>query len=202
MAELNLSIPDLFQRAFPGLRQGKPYDGGLLTEDVAQDIEYTEPNAAGEEGTEFLSVREQVGGRLYDGRPMFMPVSLGGILLQHEPTIFLSKRKIVTETSLVGSKRKGSVKELIRSDDWELTIRGIAVNTKSTQFYPEDQVQTLSLLDSIEGSIEIESALTNLLGIYRVVIYRITLPEMVGIQHAQAYELFCVQDEDFILEIE
>ncbi|MDV7397193.1 DUF6046 domain-containing protein, partial [Arthrospira platensis SPKY1] len=93
-------------------------------------------------------------------------------------------------------------KELIRSDDWEITIRGIAVNNRSTLYYPEDQVQQLALLDSVEGSLDIESALTNLLGIYRVVIYRITLPEMVGIQHAQAYELFLVQDEDFILEIE
>jgi len=34
------------------------------------------------------------------------------------------------------------------------------------------------------------------------VIKQFSLPEMIGIQHAQAYELICVSDEDFELNID
>jgi hypothetical protein len=44
-------------------------------------------------------------------------------------------------------------------------------------------------------------ALTNLLGIYRLVITSFELPEMIGIQHAQAYQFTCISDEDFLLEL-
>lgn len=201
MAELNLSIPELFRRAFNTSR-GQQYDAGQLNKDEAAAIEYDEQSSAQLEGTEFLSVRNELDAKLPDGRPIFMPVQLGGILLPNEPTISFRKRKRIVETSLVGSRRKGTVKELISSDDWELTIRGIAVNSQSTLYYPEDQVAQLRELDAREEALDIKSAITSLLGIYRVVIYDVFLPEMIGIQHAQAYEFKCVSDEDFILEIE
>jgi len=201
MAELNLSIPDLFRRAFNTSR-GQQYDAGQLNEEEAAAIEYEGPSSAQLEGTEFLTVRNELNAKLPDGRPLFMPVQLGGVLLPNEPTINLSKRKRIAETSLIGSRRKGTVKELISSEDWQITIRGIAVNAASTLYYPEDQVAQLKELDAREEALDIKCALTSLLGIYRVVIYQISFPEMIGIQHAQAYELKCVSDEDFILEIE
>lgn len=199
MAELNLSIPDLFRRVF---RTERGYDGSKLEEAAETNIEYEEPSASDEEGTEFLSVRNTLNAKLADGRPMFMPVRIGGVLLPNEPTIYLTKRKRIVETTLVGSVRRGTVKELITSDDWEITIRGIAVNSQSTLFYPEDAVASINELDRREEALEVECALLSLLGVFRVVIHQVTFPEMVGIQHAQAYELRCISDEDFILEIE
>ena len=103
---------------------------------------------------------------------------------------------------MVGSTRRGTVKELISMDDWVVTIRGIALNYKSVAVYPEDQVKQLRDLFERRESLKTESALTNLIGIYRLVIKEMFLPEMIGIQHAQAYEFQCVNDEDFILEID
>lgn len=201
MAELNLSLPDLFRRAF-GIERGLPYDGSKLNEEETTKIEFDEIENVSDEGTEFLTVRNELNAKLPDGRAIFMPVQIADVLLPNEPTIAFSKRKRIIETALVGSKRKGTVKELISSEDWEITIRGIAVNYESKIYYPEDQVADLIGLDAREESLEIKSALTSLLGIYRIVIKSFRLTEMVGIQHAQAYEFQCVSDEDFILEIE
>jgi hypothetical protein len=199
MSEFSLSLPDLFNRAF---RTQRGYDGSKLEQPNEATPVYEEADSTPAEGTEFVSVRNTLNAKLADGRPMFMPVRIGGVLLPNEPTIFLRKRKRIVETTLIGSVRRGTVKELITSDDWEVIIRGIAVNTESTLYYPEDQVKDLNDLDAREEALEIECALTSLLGIYRVVIFEVSFPEMVGIQHAQAYELRCISDEDFILEID
>jgi hypothetical protein len=199
MSELNLSIAGLFQRAFG---RGRGYDASEIAERTAVDIEYDYPDADTQEGTEFLTVRNQLNSKLYDGRSIFMPVRLGGILLPNEPTLRLRRSKRIERTTLTGSGRPGSVKELIYLDDWEIVIRGIAVNSQSTQFYPEDQVSQLRDLEARQEALDIECALTSLFGIYRVVITDADFPEMIGIQHAQAYEFRCYSDEDFILTID
>ncbi len=147
-------------------------------------------------------MRESLNVRDHLGRQIFMPVKLGGFLLPNEPTITINSKKNIIETALAGSTRRGTVKELISIGDWEITIRGIALNTNSTKVYPEDMVHRLNYTYGRNEAIEIESALTNLLGIYRVVIKSVNFPEMTGIQHAQAYEFQCVSDEDFDLVIE
>lgn len=201
MAEFNLSIANLFERAF-GVSRGKPYDSNLLRDQATEKIEFDEVGGSNQEGTEFLTTRNELNAKLPTGRSLFMPVEIGGYLLPYEPTISFSKRKRIVETGLVGSRRKGTVKELISSEDWEITIRGIALNSESKLYYPEDQVAKLNDLDKREEALEINSALTSLLGIYRIVIKQFRLPEMIGVQHAQAYEFQCVSDEDFILELE
>lgn len=200
MADFNLSVNELFERAF-GVRRGKPYDGQQLRKDEQVEIEYEDAATASEEGTEFVTVRDQLDARMPRGEAIFLPVKIGELLLPNEPTIAFTKRKKIVETALVGSRRRGTVKELISSEDWQITIRGIAINHESKIFYPEDQIKALVDLDKEERALDIVCALTSLLGIYRVVITQIRFPEMVGIQHAQAYELQCVSDEDFVLEL-
>ena len=200
MAEFDFSINSLFERAF-GIGRGKPYDAGQLREDESVEIEYEDVEVASEEGTEFVSVRNALNARTPQGEAIFLPVKIGGLLLPNEPTISFSKEKRIEKTVLPGSRRRGTVKELISSEDWQITIRGIAINYESKIFYPEDQVKKLIDLDAEERALDIQCALTSLLGIYRVVIKKISLPEMIGIQHAQAYELQCVSDEDFVLEL-
>ena len=105
------------------------------------------------------------------------------------------------ETGLVGQTRKGTVKELISVDDYEITIRGVALNYASKKIYPEDAVKKLHDLFLRNEALEVECAITALLGIQRLVIKEFSLPDMPGVQHAQAYEFQCVSDEDFDLEI-
>lgn len=195
-------IATLFQSAF-GVQRGKPFDTPEPTR-VRQEPPYDElPNGAGydDEGTEFVSMRDTL--KVYDslGRQVFLPVRIGGVLLPNEPTLLIAGKKHIIETPLVGSTRRGTVKELISVGDYDIQIRGIAANSNSKTAYPEDIVKKLNDLYLRNEAVDIECAMTSLLGIYRVVIKDLTLPEMLGVQHAQAYQFTCVSDEDFILEL-
>lgn len=201
MPEFNLSIFNLFERAF-GVNRGTQYDAQQVIQPVDSEISFQEPTGISEEGTEFVTTRNQLNAHLPDGRLVFMPIALGGILLPNEPSISFTKTKNIVKTKLVGSKRAGTVKELISDGDWNITIRGIALNFASRKFYPEDQVKAIRDLDARQEALDVECALTSLLGIYRLVIEEISFPEMIGVPHAQAYELKCTSDQEFNLIIE
>lgn len=201
MPTLNFDISSLFTQAF-GIGRGKPYDGSKATvPGITQVDGYEAPTVDDEEGTEFVNMRDVVKASTPYGHSIFMPIRLGGVLLPNEPTVNVQMVNRIVKTSLTGSTRKGTVKELIGRDDDILTIRGICLNYGSVSVYPEDLVKAIRDLVVRKESLLIESALTTLLGIERVVIERCTFPEMMGVQHAQAYELQCVSDESFDLEI-
>ncbi|MEO0337582.1 MAG: DUF6046 domain-containing protein [Bacteroidota bacterium] len=218
MAEFDLSITSLFVKAF-GIGRGRNYDGDQLRKSDNEKVSFTfdkdgqpqitspefESDAipgASSEGTEFINMRDTIQAKDILGRPLFMPVQINGVLLPNEPTMAISVNKKIVSTPLVGSKRKGTVKELISVEDYSIVIRGVALNYDSTFVYPEDEVKILHDLFLKDQSLEVKSAVTNLLGIYRLVIKDFKLPEMIGVQHAQAYEFICVSDEDFVLTID
>ena len=203
MAEVNFDVNSLFEKAF-GFGRGKPYDSQQIKEGTALQADGYDVDSvvSDQEGTEFVNMRNTIRATDKLGRQLFLPMQIGTVLLPNEPTVSITGRKMIIETGLVGSERRGSVKELIRQEDYTLTIRGIAINQESKRVYPEDTVKELHELYLLNESLKVESALTSLLGIYRLVIKQITFPEMVGIQHAQAYELLCVSDEDFELNID
>ncbi|MEO0625568.1 MAG: DUF6046 domain-containing protein, partial [Bacteroidota bacterium] len=186
MADFDVSINNLFERAF-GFNRGRPFDAGQLNDESSDPASFDTPSINDSEGTEFVTLRNELNARLPDGRLLFMPISIGGVLLPNEPTISLRKNKHIVKTKMVGSNAPGTVKELVSSGDWSIVIRGVAVNFDSVKFYPEDQVKQLRDLDAREQALEVRCALTSLLGIYRLVIEKFSLPEMVGISHAQAY---------------
>lgn len=202
MKTVSFDIDTLLGNAFPNFRRGKPFDAGQVTDTgIRQELDFEQ--VEGLDATEqanFLELRNTL--NVYDhiGRPLFMPVKLGGYLLPNAPTLTIGSRKNIVETALVGSTRRGMVKELIAIEDWTLTLRGVAVNTDSQFVYPEDRVKRIAYLYERNEALEIESAITNLFGIYRVVVKSINFPEMIGVQHAQAYQIEMVSDEDFILE--
>lgn len=202
MAQINFDIATLFQQAF-GFNRGKPFDSSQAQEpEIRHEVDFDDlPISSDDEGTEFVQVRNSLNATLADGRTIFMPMRLGGLILPNEPSISISSRKNIVETALTGSTRRGTVKELISIEDWQVTIRGIAFNEKSKVVYPEDQVKSLRDLYEKNESLEVMCALTNLMGIYRLVITGFELPEMIGVQHAQAYQFTCVSDEDFLLEL-
>ena len=201
MAITEFSIDGLYQQAF-GYQRGKPYDQGQVYENAIREGEFPDTIPADDqEGTEFVNMRNTLRATLPTGQLVFMPMMIGGVLLPNEPSVTIVGQKTIVETALAGSTRRGTVKELISVDDYQVTIRGIALNYASKLVYPEDEVKAIRDLYEKNQSLVVESALTNLFGIYRLVIKSASFPEMVGIQHAQAYELVCVSDEDFELEI-
>lgn len=203
MANLQFDITSLFQQVF-GTGRGKPFDSNQIQQPgIRQETEYPPlPASSDEEGSTFVSVRNSVNAVLPTGVSVFMPIKLGGLLLPNEPSIIIVGSKNIKTTELAGSSRPGTVKELIAIGDYQITIRGLAINYASKRVYPEEVVKELHDLFTRNESLAVESALTNLFGIYRLVIQSVTFPEMIGIQHAQAYEFQCISDTDFVLEIE
>jgi len=136
------------------------------------------------------------------GTALFMPCMIGGVQLPNEPILTINIKKKVVETPLWGSKRRGTVKEIISTEDYMISIKGVAVNYNDSVNYPSDEVDQLNELFLRNEALEIISPLTQLLGIDYIVLKSFALPEMIGVQHAQAYQFSAVSDEEFILDEE
>ena len=159
------------------------------------DVPY---RSQGDDST-FVNIRNYIGAKDLLGRPVFAPVRIDGFLFPNEPTIFVRNSKEIVRTTLVGQNlNRGTVKELIATGDYEVTIRGIAVGNGG---YPEDIINSLNQLYNKNEALDIESGLCALLGIYRVVIESLDLPHTSS-EHCQAYELVCHSDVDFSLYLE
>lgn len=191
MAEISLSIGELFGRAF-----------GYVPNNFEKDMEvyWASPDR---KTPARLETNERGTSGYYgfdaEGREYYMPVTLGGVKLQH-PVISYSSTKRVIETEL--TERRGSAKQLVNIGDWEIMIKGVIVNKDNE--YPESEIRELVELHERRESLVIGSVITDLLLIRgdsqdRVVIKRISFPEVRGIRNARGYEIELVSDQEFDL---
>jgi Domain of unknown function (DUF6046) len=201
MEEINLG--ELYQKAF-GV---KYFDSGQIEKENYLNVgEFDTPKTDEKEFSYFKDARR---GATFNGMPVFMPVWLDEVMLPNEPTIDIKIGKNFVKTQLqrfpkwtatgreVDNEYYGTIKEFTGFKDTEITIRGIIINEKSKKAFPEDALFKLHEIVKKNESVTLSSGLTNLLGIRRVVIESMTLPEMVGVQHAQAYEIKCISDRAF-----
>lgn len=126
------------------------------------------------------------------------PTSINGWQLPLEPYLSISASKRIVKTSLAGNTRRGSVKEIINTDDYVITLRGVLLNEVSDN-YPFDEVERLKDLFEVNQAVPIINAITKTLAIENVVLTGWKIPEMIGIPNAQAYEINMISDEDFVL---
>jgi hypothetical protein len=119
------------------------------------------------------------------------------------PVISIRSRKTIIETAL--TERRGTVKELININDYDIQIRGFIVNHDGNEF-PEDQVITLRELYEQNVPVSIKCPLTDIYllrtdrkGSDKVVIKSLDFPEMVGVKSVRHYVLEMVSDEPFNL---
>lgn len=141
--------------------------------------------------------RESNGGKLGSGW-QFMPISINGLALW-EPIIRPVGRKTIIETPMV--ERSGSVKEIISSDDWIFNIRGVIKRADGR--YPDAEITQLVDLRNQQKALPIISALTTILLQHEfVVITSLTFPETPGRTQSVAYEIECVGDIPFKLELQ
>lgn len=180
-AEYN--IPDLFALIFN--YQALPYPAGSFNITASYQDKFSSLGSSLEGKTEF-------------GTPYFLPVKLNGIELPF-PLINITAKKRIVQTPLVG--RRGTVKELINIEDYAITIKGIAIE-KDNRF-PEFSITQLKELFEENVSVPIQCALTDIFlqEDDSVVIQSLNLPDMKGIEHAQAYEMKLISDQDFELII-
>ena len=137
----------------------------------------------------------------FRGRWYFMPVvfehpDVGQVEIPYA-VISVTGKKNIVETQLVG--RKGSVKELINLDDYRITIAGFIQSTDGS--YPEDEIVQVRDLYSVNESVELICALTDLIldEDDKVVITDIDFPSTPGIEDGQVIRIECLTDKPFEL---
>lgn len=140
--------------------------------------------------------------KLKKGIWYFMPVAFthkGKRWEFDEAVVSISGKKTIVETPMVG--RKGSVKELISIDDYDIKL--VAVLENANGDYPEQEVQDLVRLWEINEAIKMSCALTDyfLKEDDSVVIKTIEPIMMEAQEDMQAFNMTLVSDSPFELEL-
>lgn len=130
------------------------------------------------------------------GRPIFQPVSIGGVWLPNAVITISTQKKVIT-TPVTG--KSGSIKELVNSEDYKINIKGIIVSQNNE--YPADEVEKLHNLYLKNEALEIHNEIRDLLGITNVVITSLNLPNT-GKTNVAAYEFSMLSDDDYTLILE
>ena len=114
-----------------------------------------------------------------------------------DAVVSIAAKKTIIETPLVG--RKGTVKELISVDDYEIKL----VVVVSGDDYPEQEIQEVVWLWEYNESIKMNCAVTDyfLQEDDRVVIKNIDFPAMEGNEDMQVITMTLLSDKNFELEI-
>jgi Domain of unknown function (DUF6046) len=118
------------------------------------------------------------------------------------PIVSITARKTIIETAL--TERRGTVKELINSKDFEITVKGFIIGDDNE--FPQDDVTMLRTLYEQNAAVGIANALTDIFllrpdrsGSDQVVITGLHLPEVKGIKNVRPYQLTMLSDEPFNL---
>ena len=182
--------------------KGLPYPGGFIP-DAPSKYKADGYESPGEQVSE--KTRTAFGSTLRkkdaEGRWYFMP-----IVLEHKGTeyeipnavISIRGKKSIVETAMVG--RKGTVKELISVDDYEIRIAGVCLDVD----FPDQQIGALNELYNINESVTLKCALTDIFldEEDKVVVKSIDFAEMKGCETAQVFTMELVTDRSFELILE
>lgn len=182
--------------------KGLPYPGGFIPDAPgkykADGYEYPGEQASEKTSSDFGSTLRKKDAQ---GRWYFMPIALEHKGTEYEiPNAVISIRgkKSIVETVMVG--RKGTVKELISVDDYEIRIAGVCLDVD----FPDQQINALNELYNINESVTLKCALTDIFldEEDKVVIKSIDFAEMKGCETAQVFTMELVTDRSFELILE
>lgn len=203
MAEISFSLADIFEQTF-----------GYKTQAFEPEFLRVQGDT-----TPYRTEQGFLGSPYYSsdalGREYYMPVTIKyldgstsnqqGVLKKWDlpyPVISIASRKTIVETPL--TERRGTVKELINIQDYEITIRGFII-AKANEF-PESEVATLRNIYEQNAALSIQCPLTDIFllrpdrsGSDQVVIKQLKFPDVTGIKNVRPYELQLVSDEPFNL---
>jgi hypothetical protein len=141
------------------------------------------------------------------GREIYCPVTLNEMLLDYAIIRIEGSINIVS-TPL--TERKGSVHEVISINDYMIVIRGFIINQTGIDL---DEAQMNKYFDLLEigKSVVLRSVITDRAlfgpsdssdsGDYKVVIQKLSLPEFFGVKNVLKYEIQCMSDFIFNLEL-
>jgi len=199
----SFNVRDLYQRAFgytglpfpgAGVRFG-PNLNPLGTLDSVLEQYRTRPPAP-EQPPYGSFERDSVLGSSY-----FMPIKINGFQLWNEPLVSISGQKKIITTAISGSKRRGSVKEIITIEDYEVRIRGFIINDNDPDEYPQREVRQFRELYEINQAVSVDCLLLSLFNITQIVLKSFDMPEMEGYPGMQAYSISAISDEPFEFDL-
>lgn len=211
MAELSFSLPDLFEKAFGYRTQAfspefAPVNGFQPTSRLEQ----------GSYGSPYYS-KNSLGVEYFMPVTMLYPAGSGSGSLTNSanpqgslqrwnlpyPVVSISTRKTIVETKL--TERRGTVKELINTQDFEIVVKGLLIAPGNE--FPENDMKTLRDIYELNMAISIQSALTDIFlirpdrtGSDQVVIRDLRFQPIKGIKNIRPYELTLLSDEAFNLQ--
>jgi len=120
----------------------------------------------------------------------------------NEPLISLSLSKTIVETATVGKYRRGTVKEYICTEDYQVSIRGVCIDEDDMDSYPAEQVDTIRRMFEINDALDIVSnPFLELFEIRKLVLKEIAWDDMEGKQGQQRFTISAVSDQDFYADL-
>lgn len=125
------------------------------------------------------------------------PVKTAQYQLPNEPIMSIKGSKMLKVTPIRRGKGRGTVKEERGLNDYQITIRGLAINETSNE-YPEAQIKEIRKICESEGVIYITSYLTGLYNVTKVSVKDFDFPRFPGnSMRVQPYVIECISDMDF-----
>jgi hypothetical protein len=120
--------------------------------------------------------------------------------LPNEPIVSIRGGKETVITSLNRGGKRGTVKEEVNLNDYEIAIRGLAINEQEND-YPDQIIRQIRTLTEHPGSLEVVGFLFELFRINLVTVQDFYYPrdERMPIR-VQAYEIKFISDEDFEID--
>ncbi len=118
------------------------------------------------------------------------------------PVISIRSSKTIIQTPL--TERRGTVKEFININDYEITIKGFVIN--KTNDYPEETLSILRDLNELGEAVQVACPALDLFlkrpgrkGSDHVVISSFNVIENRGVKNVRPYEMTLISDEPFNL---
>lgn len=131
------------------------------------------------------------------GTPIHFPIKIGGFELPNEPLIRITGMNRMERTPLDGNA--GRFKEIFSLDDYEIVIKGIAINEENPDMYPDKIIRKLRELCEV-GHAPVTCKLLSYFNINRLAFEKWDFPPLEGVIW-QPYEIKCYSDKIFELEL-
>ena len=181
MAEFNFTIPELYNKFFGHVKLPIP------VWETERNVEKRPKE--GFEGQVFEEPVSEIISSL--GTPIHYPLTIDGYRFPNEPLIDISGSNSIVKTDISGYA--GTVKEDMGANDYQITIRGLAINEEENS-YPEEIVSRINEICTTRGSHEVLSPVFTVFNISLITIERFVFRSQEGFQNVQPYEIVCSSD--------
>lgn len=215
MAQISFNLADIFEETYGYRTQAFEMKFDRLSSELTGLSNRTEQGAIGspyygnadKKGEYYLPVTityEEAADPLWQAPDGSFPGNTG---IQYSwdlphPVISIASRKTIIETPL--TERRGTVKELINVQDYDIVIKGFIIN--DIEEFPAAAVTKLRTIYEKNEALSIKCPLTDIFllrpdrkGSDKVVIRELKFPAVTGIKNVRPYELHLVSDEPFNL---